>query len=116
MITDAIAAAGGTMGTPTMPPKGVIKARARARVGALCAMIHVATPSPKAAAAAQRAEQQSAKKDWMKDAMAKRVKNKKIADIAAKHGAHDADALDKLLASRLIERATGRCRAHLPAR
>ena len=73
------------MGTPTMPPKGVIKARAQARVGALCAMIHVATPSPKAA---QRAEQQSAKKDWMKDAMAKRVKNKTIAD-----------ALDKLLAS-----------------
>ena len=88
------------MGTPTMPPKGVIKARARARVGALCAMIHVATPSPKAAAAAQRAQQQSAKKDWMKDAMAKRVKNKKIADIAAKHGAHDAGALDKLLEQR----------------
>ena len=81
------------MGTPTMPPKGVIKARARARVGVLRAMMQVATPSPKAAAAAQRAQQQSAKKDWMKDAMAKRVKNKKIADIAAKHGAHDADAL-----------------------
>ena len=49
------------MGTPTMPPKGVIKARARARVGVLCAMVQVATPSPKAVAAAQRAEQQSAK-------------------------------------------------------
>ena len=88
MMTDAIPAAGGTMGTPTMPPKGVIKARARARVGVLCAMVQVATPSPKAVAvavaAAQRAEQQSAR--WQR---AKRVKNKKIAGVAAKHGAHD---------------------------
>ena len=68
------------MGTPTMPPKGVIKARAQARVGALCAMIHVATPSPKAA---QRAEQQSAKKDWMKDDedMEKLAQEKKDLDV-----------------------------------
>ena len=82
MITDATAGAGGTMGTPTMPQKGVIKARARGRLDELRAMLQAAaTPSPKAAADAHRTEQQSQKKVWMKDAMNKRVKNKKIADI-----------------------------------
>ena len=86
------------MGTPTMPPKGVIKARARVRLGELRAMMQAAaTPSPKAVADAQLTEQQSQKKAWMKDAMNKRVKHKKIAEVAAKYGADDADALDKML-------------------
>ena len=71
MMTDAIAAAGGTMGTPTMPPKGVIKARARGRLGELRAMMQAAaTPSPKAAADAHRKERQSQRKEWMKDLQA----------------------------------------------
>ena len=89
-----------------MPPKGVIKARARGRLGELRAMMQAAaTPSPKAAADAHRKKQQSQRKEWMKDAMNKRVTNKKIAEVAAKYGAGDPDALDKLLASQKNEQA-----------
>ena len=84
MSTDATA----VVGTPTLPAKGVIKARVRGRLGALVALYNEAQMT---------AGSQSEKAKWMKAAMNKRVHNKKIADVAAAHGAHDAATLEEKL-------------------
>ena len=84
MSTDATA----VVGTPTLPAKGVIKARVRGRLSALVARYNEAQMT---------AGSRSGKAEWMKDAMNKRVRNKKIADVAAAHGAHDAATLEEKL-------------------
>ena len=63
MSTDATA----VVGTPTLPAKGVIKARVRGRLGALVALYNEAQMT----AAGSR----SGKAEWMKAAMNKRVHN-----------------------------------------
>ena len=68
MSTDATA----VVGTPTLPAKGVIKARVRGRLSALVARYNEAQMT---------AGSRSGKAEWMKAAMNKRVHNKKIADV-----------------------------------